>query len=203
MTTLHERLQHYGSETLSASEPIDEQMALLFQTGGALDELMRTDLGEFAHTYHLGMTKAIQLQAVFEVAKRVATYTAEQKYQIKSADDAARLVMAEMMFLDHEQLRVLSLDTKNQVVANQVLYTGTVNASCLRVAEIFRTAITRKCRSIIVVHNHPSGVITASEEDIEVTKQLVEAGNLLEIEVLDHLIIGNQRYLSLKERMRW
>jgi DNA repair protein RadC len=100
-------------------------------------------------------------------------------------------------------MRVLVLDTKNYVLANVLMYRGTINSSVLRVAEIFRPAITRKAANIIVCHNHPSGDMTPSPEDLDVTKQLVEAGKALEIEVLDHIIIGNPRYVSLKERMRW
>ncbi len=216
MKTLHERFQLYGSETLSTSELLalilqteaapdlgDEQIARLLQDWGGLGDLMRIELGELAQSAHLDLSKAIQLQAILELAKRLTAYMAERKYQILTSAHAAQLVMAEMMHLDHEQLRVLSLNTKNQVVANQVLYSGTVNSSVLRAAEVFRTAITRKCSAIIVIHNHPSGSTSPSAEDIEVTKQLIEAGKVLDIDMLDHLIIGNQDYLSLKERMRW
>jgi DNA repair protein RadC len=109
-----------------------------------------------------------------------------------------------MELLDHEELRVLLLDTKNQVVGNLLLYQGTINSSVLRVAEIFRPAVARKCPNIIVCHNHPSGDPTPSPEDLTVTEQLVQAGKFLDIDVLDHLIIGkDSRFVSLKERLRW
>src|SRR5947209_13186667 len=111
--------------------------------------------------------------------------------------------MPDMAFLDHEELRVLVLDTKNGVVANLLLYQGTVNSSTIRTAEIFRPAVTRKCPGIIVCHNHPSGSVEPSPEDLEVTKLWVEAATLLEIDLVDHLIIGAHRYLSLKEHLLW
>src|SRR3989442_1375419 len=109
----------------------------------------------------------------------------------------------EMTYLDHEQMRILILDTKNQVIDNISRYQGTVNSSVLRAAEIFRPAIIRNCPGVIVCHNHPSGDPTPSPEDIAVTEQLVEAGKVLDIDLLDHLVIGNHRFVSLKERLRW
>ena len=100
-------------------------------------------------------------------------------------------------------MRILVLDTKNQVVDNINRYRGTVNSSVLRAAEIFRPAIMCNCPGVIIYHNHPSGDPTPSPEDISVTEQLVEAGRVLDIELVDHLVIGNHRFVSLKERMRW
>ena len=100
-------------------------------------------------------------------------------------------------------MHILLLDTKNQVIENIKRYKGTVNSSVLRIAEIMRPAIVRNCPRLIVCHNHPSGDPSPSPEDIDVTNQLVEAGKLLDIDLLDHLIIGNPRYLSLKEKLQW
>jgi DNA repair protein RadC len=100
-------------------------------------------------------------------------------------------------------MRILILDTKNQVVENISRYQGTVNSSVLRAAEIYRPAILRNCPAVIICHNHPSGDPTPSQEDIAVTEQLVHAGQHLDIELVDHLVIGNQRFVSLKERLRW
>ncbi len=129
--------------------------------------------------------------------------TESEGYRILSPQDAANLVMPDLAYLDHEEMRELVLDTKNQVIANLLIYKGTLQSSVLRIAELFKPAITRNCASIIVCHNHPSGDTTPSPEDIATTEQLVEAGKILDIEVLDHLIIGNYRFLSLKERLRW
>jgi len=166
-----------------------------------LQELLRADFGALSR--ELGNAKAAQLQAILELARRLTVPQAEGRYTITSPQDAANLVMPQMMHLDHEELRVLVLNTKNQVIANLMLYKGTVDSSVLRIAEIFQPAITRKCPGIIVCHNHPSGLIEASPEDIYFTQQCVAAGKLLEIDVLDHIIIGYHRFLSLKEQLRW
>ena len=147
--------------------------------------------------------KAAQLKAALEIGRRLGTLQSETKYQIKSPGDAANLVMLEMTYLDHEQMRILVLDTKNQVVENTSRYRGTVNSSVLRAAEVFRPAVVRNCPGVIICHNHPSGDPTPSPEDIQVTEQLVEAGRYLDIELLDHLVIGNHRFVSLKERLKW
>jgi DNA repair protein RadC len=108
-----------------------------------------------------------------------------------------------MMHLDHEEMRVLVLDTRNRVIANVLCYKGTVGTSVLRSAEIFKVAIVRNCPSIIICHNHPSGDPEPSKEDLEVTEQLIASGKLLDIEVLDHLIIGNPHFVSLKQHLQW
>lgn len=164
---------------------------------------MSAGFHELSNEYGLGMAKTAQLKAALEIGKRLNMLQPDKKYQIKSADDVANLVKMEMMYLDHEELHVLLLDTKNQVVDYIKRYKGTVNSSVLRSAEIFRPAVVRNCPNVIVCHNHPSGDPTPSPEDIDVTQQLVEAGKVLDIELLDHIVIGNPRYASLKERLRW
>jgi DNA repair protein RadC len=175
----------------------------LFATSGDLQGVLCAEFGDLCLAHGFGEYRAAQLQAVLEFAKRLAAYSPTKKYQIRTADDAFSLVRMDMMYLDTEQMRVLVLDTQNQVVANLCLYQGTVNSAVLRAAEIFRPAIARKAANIILCHNHPSGNPTPSPEDLEVTKQLVSAGKVLDIELLDHLIIGNPRFVSLKERMNW
>ncbi len=111
------------------------------------------------------------------------------------------VLMAEMSFLEQEHLRVMLLNTKNQVLGISQVYIGNVNTSVVRAAEVFRPAIRQNCPSIIVVHNHPSGDPTPSPEDVAVTQQLVEAGKLLDIEMLDHIVIGSgNRFVSREER---
>jgi DNA repair protein RadC len=105
-----------------------------------------------------------------------------------------------MSFLDQETFVVVLLDTRNRVLAKHTLYQGTLNASHVRVCEVFREPIRRNAASIILAHNHPSGDPTPSPEDASVTRQLVTSGRLLDIEVLDHLVIGQQRFVSLRER---
>ena len=211
-----ERLVRYGPQALSAAE----LLAIILRTGttrdnvielagkllakyGGLGGLMRAETQELCAEYGLGEAKASQLKAALEIGRRLGASQDEEKYQIKSPADAANLVMSDMMFLDHEQLRILVLDTKNQVVENICRYRGTVNSSVLRTAEVFRPAVIRNCPGVIVCHNHPSGDPTPSPEDLHVTKQLVEAGRHLDIELLDHIVIGNRRFVSLKEKLNW
>ena len=213
---LRERLQYSGTAVLSNAELVSlvfgtssssasviHQVHTLFAST-SLQELLTIDFGELSRNYLLGDTKAAQVLALVELARRLTLPTEMERQHITSPADAATLVMGDMRYLDHEELRVLCLDTKHRVVANIRLYQGTINSSVLRAAEIFKPAVTRNCPGIIICHNHPSGDPTPSAEDIAVTEQLVNAGKLLEIELVDHLIIGrNQRFCSLKEHMHW
>jgi DNA repair protein RadC len=209
-----ERLQENGVETLN----MPELLTIILRTGTARDNAMELATkmlskyggigGLVSAGFHelsndLGPAKTAQLKAALEIGKRLSTIQPDKKYQIRSADDAANLVRMQMMYLDHEEMHVLVMDTKNQVREHVKSYKGTVNSSVLRAAEIFRPAVVRNCPHVIVCHNHPSGDPTPSPEDIEVTKQLAKAAELLDIELLDHIIIGNPRYVSLKERLRW
>jgi DNA repair protein RadC len=110
------------------------------------------------------------------------------------------MLMAEMSLLDQEHLRTVLLDTRNRVVAIPTVYVGSLNAASVRVGEVFKEAIRRNVAAMIVVHNHPSHDPTPSPEDVQVTRMIVEAGSLLNIDVLDHLVIGRQRFVSMKER---
>lgn len=217
-TVFREHLQHYGPQSLSTEEllalicstestteraQVLKKIQKLFAACGTLQGVMCADFGEICLAHQFEEHRAAQLQAVFEFARRLASHAPTTKYQICRVDDAASLVRLDMMYLDSEHLRVLVLDTKHCVLANLVLYQGTINSSVLRASEIFRPAVARKAASIIVIHNHPSGDPTPSPEDLDVTKQLVSAGQVLDIELLDHLIIGNPRYVSLKEYLRW
>ena len=208
-----ERLERYGAGALSTSEllaillrtglpgenVVDLSMRLLRDFGG-LAGLVAADLEVLCQTHGLGLAKASQLKAALEIANRLAALGPEQRPQITQPGDVARLLMMEMAYLAQEQLRVLCLDTKNHVVAQQVVYQGTINSSAVRAAEVFRPAITRACLNIIVVHNHPSGDPTPSPEDVRTTEQLRKAGELLDIELLDHIVVGRHQFVSLKER---
>lgn len=208
-----ERLERYGASTLQNSE----LLAILLRTGlpgenvidlstrllrdfGGLAGLVSADLAELTKAHGLGPAKATQLKAALEIANRLAALGPEQRPQIREPGDVARLLMLEMAYLAQEQLRVLCLDTKHHVIAQHTVYQGTINSSAVRAAEVFRPAITRACLSIIVVHNHPSGDPAPSPEDVRTTQQLREAGALLDIELLDHIIIGRHQHVSLKER---
>ncbi|MFQ6014805.1 MAG: DNA repair protein RadC [Anaerolineae bacterium] len=208
-----ERLQHYGSGSLSTTEllaiilrtgvggqsVIDLAKGLLAQFGG-LTGLARASFSELCAKHGLGVAKAAQLKAALELGRRLLIESPGERQQVKSPADVANLYLLEMGVLEQEELRVILLDTKNRLLAAHTVYRGSLNTSLIRVGELFREAIKANCAAIIVVHNHPSGDPTPSPEDVKVTEQIVQAGKMLDIEVLDHLVIGQQRYVSLKER---
>jgi DNA repair protein RadC len=217
-TVLREQVQQYGPQSLSTEEllalifstesttervQVLKKIQKLFTTCGDLQGVLCAEFGEICLAHGFGEQKAAQLQAVLEFAKRLTAQSLTKRYQIRNADDTVALVRMDMMYLDHEQMRVLVLDTQQQVIANLCLYDGTVYSSVVRTAEVLRPAIARKAPSVIVCHNHPSGNPSPSEEDLHFTTQLVAAGQVLDIDVLDHIIIGNPRSVSLRERMNW
>jgi DNA repair protein RadC len=134
------------------------------------------------------------------LGRRLLVTSPDARPQITSPTDAANLLMLEMGHLEQEHLRTVLLDTKNRVLETPTVYIGNVNASIIRAAEIFKNAIRANAAALIVAHNHPSGDPTPSPEDVQVTRSLVEAGKLLGIEVLDHIIIGRNQFISLKEK---
>lgn len=208
-----ERLIHYGAGALSTSEllaillrtgiqgenVINQATRLLIEFGG-LSGLARASLAEMSRFKGMGEAKYTQVMAAFELGRRLLIESPDERPQIRSPADAANLVMAEMSLLEQEHLRLFLLDTKNRVLKMPTVYIGNLNTSVIRVGELMRYALRENCASVIVAHNHPSGDPTPSPEDVRVTERIVEAGKLLDIEVLDHLIIGRGRFVSLKER---
>jgi DNA repair protein RadC len=148
----------------------------------------------------MGTAKSAQVKAALELGRRMLLAAPEDRLEVRSPGDVARILMAEMSHLEQEQFRVVLLDTRNRVVAFETVYQGSLNTSYIRTAEVFRSAVKRNCNALIAAHNHPSGDPTPSPEDVAVTRQLVAAGRLLSIELLDHLVIGQQRFVSLRER---
>lgn len=208
-----ERLRHYGAGQLSNAE----LLAILLRTGmqgenvvamasrilarfDGLATLSRTTFDELCAERGLSEAKACQVLAALELGRRVSSLSPEDRVVISSPKDIANLFMAEMSLLEREELRVILLNTKNQVLGVERLYQGSVNSALVRPAEVFTAAVRRTCPAIAVVHNHPSGDPTPSPEDVTMTARLVEAGEILDIEVLDHVVIGAQRYVSMKER---
>ena len=137
--------------------------------------------------------------AALELGRRLMAEAPEERYQIRAPGDAAHLLLPRLSHKEQENFAVLYLNTRNQVTDQEVLYKGSLNTSLVRVAEVFRGAVRRNCAAVIVAHNHPSGDPSPSPEDIALTRRLVDAGKLLEIDVLDHLVIGHNRYISLRE----
>lgn len=172
----------------------------LLQTFGGLSGLHRADYGEVCNQHGIGLAKAAQVKAAIELGRRLTLESPEERATIHSPADVAALVKFEMSALEQEHLRVLLLDTRNRVLDIVEVYRGSLNSSHVRVGELFRDAVRRNAAAIVVVHNHPSGDPTPSSDDIVVTRAIIEAGKLLDIEVLDHLIIGQGSWVSLKER---
>ena len=208
-----ERLIKYGAGALSTAE----LLAILLRVGVAgenviylgmrllsqhhgLSGLAKASHSELEATKGVGPVKVTQLKAAFELGRRLLVEAPDERPQIRSPADAANLLMLEMGLLDQEHLRLLLLDTKNRVLEMPTVYIGNLNTSVIRVGELFRYALRANCAGMIVVHNHPSGDPAPSPEDVRVTERIVEAGRLLDIDVLDHIIIGKQRFVSLKER---
>jgi DNA repair protein RadC len=208
-----ERLEKYGAQALSNAEllaiilrvgsqglsAVSLGQQLLAQYHG-LRGLAKASVAEMCQVKGMGSAKAIQIKAALELGRRLMIAAPEERPKITSPADAANLLMLDMGLLDQEHLWVLLLDTKNHVIEVVKIYQGSVNASLIRIGELFREAVRRNCAAIIVAHNHPSGDPTPSPEDVRVTHRMVDAGKLLDIEVLDHLVIGHQKFVSLKER---
>jgi len=172
----------------------------LLQEFGGLQGLHRSDYEEVCQSHGIGPAKAAQIKAAIELGRRLTVEAPEERPAISSPADAAALVQYEMSALEQEELRVASLDTRNRVLEIITVYRGSLNSSQVRIGELFKNAIRRNAAAIIIIHNHPSGDPSPSPEDIALTRGIVQAGHLLDIEVLDHLIIGRGRYVSLKER---
>jgi DNA repair protein RadC len=166
-----------------------------------LNGLAQASTEELALSYGLGPVGAARLKAALELGRRALLAAPEDRLIIRSPADVAQMLMVEMSHLEQENFRVLFLDTRNRVLDAETVYVGSLNASHIRVGEVYREAVRRNCAAIICAHNHPSGAADPSPEDVAVTRQIVEAGKLLDVECLDHLIIGKgQRFVSLRER---
>lgn len=208
-----ERLARLGPQVLSNAE----LLAILLRTGvpgenavqvghRLLQELRglagihRAAFQEVCNQHGIGPAKAAQIKAAIELGRRMTVEAPEERPAIHSPGDAAALVQYEMSALEQEELRVLLLDTRNRVLDIVTVYRGSLNTSQVRVGELFKAAIRQNAAALIVVHNHPSGDPAPSPDDIALTRAIVQAGRLLDTEVLDHLVIGQGRYVSLKER---
>jgi DNA repair protein RadC len=203
------RLAHHGATALSDAELLavitgvpclETAQRLLIAAGGlrGLQALSTVELQQLVAGISVG--RAAQLKAAIELGTRVARGDRMARRQVKSPTDIADLLLLEMSHLDQEHLRTVLLDTKNRVQAISTVYIGSLNASMIRVGEVFKEAVRRNSAALIVAHNHPSGDATPSPEDVLVTHQIVAAGKLLDVDVLDHLVIGNGVWISLRQR---
>lgn len=214
MNRLREQLQTYGVESLSTVEllafvlsSIPARKDMISIASKLLEKYGERDLKNRSETElindGLSRTRAQLLKVVCELAVRLSVPNPQERPQIAVADDAVALLRPFLSHLDYEAFRVLVLDGKKRLIANVQLYKGTANSSVLRPSEVFREAIVRNGPAVVIAHNHPSLDPSPSLEDYEVTRRLVDAGRLLDIEVVDHLIIGHPEYVSMKDRMMW
>ncbi len=208
-----ERLAELGPQALSNAELLaillrvgiqgenSVQMSQrLMQDMGGLPGLHRASVLEISQQKGMGLAKAAQIKAAIELGVRLRLEAPDERAAIHSPADAAALVQYEMSALPQEHLRVIHLDTRNRVIHIEKLYVGSLNASTVRVGEVFKAAILRNAAAIVMIHNHPSGDPSPSPEDVALTRAVVQAGKLLDIELLDHLVIGYGRFVSLKEK---
>ena len=172
----------------------------LLQDFSGLAGLQKASFSELCSQKGVGEAKAAVIKAAVDLGRRLASQGKEDRPVIHSPEDAADLVQYEMSALDQEHLRVILLNTRNHVLAIKTIYQGSLNSSHVRVGELFRPAIRENAAAMIVVHNHPSGDPSPSPDDVAITKTILSAGKLLDIQVLDHLIIGQGRFISLNRR---
>jgi DNA repair protein RadC len=211
--------QHPGARLLARGSAVltdAELLAIILRTGSGgesalhlaarvlasfdgLDAFARASAAELQTVQDLTIDKAAQIIAALELSRRLLAARSAERPIIATTDEAARFV-ADMAFLDQEHIRVVLLDTNRRVIAAPTLYKGTLNTSVLRVSEVFREAITHNSPALILAHNHPSGDPTPSPQDVEVTRALATAGHLLDITLIDHLIIGHGRWVSLRDQ---
>lgn len=165
-----------------------------------ISELMNASEKEINSIKGIGIVKAKQLSSILELVRKVHAPDASKRIIVRSPKDIFDLVRADMEFLQVEHFDVIGLSTKNHVIFRENITIGSLNASIVHPREAFKRLIKRSCAACILVHNHPSGDPTPSQEDIAITRKLVEAGKLLDIAILDHVIIGKGQFESLKER---
>jgi DNA repair protein RadC len=208
-----ERMAATGPQALSTAELIaillrtggrgqsalQTAQTLIQQTGG-IHGLRKVSLPDLCAIRSIGPSKASLIMAAVELGRRIAVVEAEEAPTVSSPSAAAALLQYEMAGLDQEHLRTILLDTRNRLIRVYEVYRGSLTTSLIRTGEVFREAIKSNAAGIIVVHNHPSGDPSPSPEDLAVTRNLIEAGKLLDIPVLDHIVIGRGRFVSMREQ---
>ena len=207
-----ERLARLGAQSLTTAE----LLAILLRTGtqgehavalaqrllrdfGGLAGLNRASFSALRRTHGVGLAKAAQIKAALALAQRLRLAEWQERPSIHGPEDVAAMLATEMAALEQEHLRVILLNTRNHVLRVAEVVRGSVNSAQVRVGEIFREAVRENATGLILVHNHPSGDPSPSPDDLALTRQVVQAGEMLDIRVLDHIIIGASRYVSLRE----
>ncbi|WP_277923945.1 RadC family protein [Halobacillus yeomjeoni] len=185
-----------GTKQESVME-LSQRLLIHFEGIGLLKD---ATIEELTAIRGIGIAKAVLIMAAIELGKRIQQMKPVDRYIIRSPEDGADFVMEEMRTLKQEHFICLFLNTKNQVLHRQTIFIGSLNASIVHPREVFKEAVKRSAASIICAHNHPSGDPTPSQEDIQVTRRLQECGKMIGIELLDHLVIGDRKFISLKEK---
>lgn len=181
------------------SSALELAKKLVYMDKNGIANLSNLTLEELVEVKGIGECKACQILSSMELGKRVSNWSGQEKIKVSSPGIVANLLMDDMRFLGKEYFKIVLLDTKNQILSIEDISIGTLNASIVHPRDVYNLAIRKNANSIILIHNHPSGDTSPSNEDINVTERLVEIGNLMGIKVLDHLIIGDNKYLSFKE----
>ena len=184
---------------IGGQKQIELSQALLARFDGDIRRLYQAHPSELAKVKGINQATAIRIKAALNLGLRLSM-PGDERTAINSPADAAALVQAEMSLLEKEHLRTILLDRRNRVLEIVEIYQGSVSSSQVRVGEVFQPAIARSASAIVICHNHPSGDPTPSPDDVAVTRAIVQAGKLLDIDLLDHLVIGQGKWVSLKER---
>lgn len=209
-----EKMLTHGCQSLSNAEllaiilstgtrdktAIDLARGILNMSAEGLRTLTDCTIEELMQIRGVGLAKASQVIAAVELGKRIALTTNVDNYKIQGPEDVGNLLMEEMRYLNKEIFNIILLNTKNNVISIENISVGSLNASIVHPREVFNIAIRRSSSAIILAHNHPSGDPKPSTEDINITKRLIEAGSIVGINVLDHIIIGDGVYFSMKEK---
>lgn len=206
-----ERLLKHGPETLSNAE----LLAVVLRTGTKqeniitlcqrvfsqynLKQLSHVHLSELMKIHGIGPAKAAQISALFQLSRNLEVYNDDKKRKINSPDDVYKLLYSRMRSQKREHFVVILLDIKNNLIKDEIISIGTLNSSIVSSGEIYKRALLESCSSVIISHNHPSGDPAPSKQDILITKKLIEGGKLLDINILDHVIIGDGKYVSFKK----
>jgi DNA repair protein RadC len=207
-----ERLYHVGAQELSLQELLSivigagsgraSSLVLAYRVLDAFDDLTslgRAGIDDLMHITGIGFARSCQVLAAFELGRRLARQTGTNGVSIRSPQDIAKIFLDEMKYYDKEYFKAAYLNTKNSILKVETISIGSLNASIVHPREILKPAISVSAASIVLVHNHPTGDPTPSKEDIEFTRRFAQCGELIGIELLDHVIIGAGTYRSLKE----
>jgi DNA repair protein RadC len=183
----------------SRGDVLEVAAGVLHLAGGSLRALARRPIGELGRVPGMGRAKAARVAAALELGRRLASEEASQGFEVGSPADIRRWCAPTLRDLPVEEFHLLTLDTQNRITRDLLITRGILNSSLVHPREVFRAAIAEAAAAVIVVHNHPSGNPSPSADDRAVTRQLVEAGRLLDVPVYDHVIVAGDRYFSFAE----